>query len=354
MVATLTVHDVDATVLDVGVDVVPYGVLDRSEAGELLEAVTGFAAEHSRVVVRLQSGNDLLRYTARERGFRGGLRSSLDADLREPHAADSAPMTEAELVGAVTELLPDRQVGITRRVPLRRAVEFVIGDDALPRPVAIRVPVRADAFPEAIAALADTTVSVLRRFPVGVHRISCQSATWGMTKGRHGGVTDPRFAAIYLHPLYVLVDDRERALREALTQPPSPRASARVPAPSLAVDGTIAHELWHVIEAASHGRRAFAGVEFHRLLGEALGVATLEHALRGAESGAPDGWRAAHARLVDEVSAYATTNPREAKAEMFKLWWCRSGPPSPIVARFGQLLDEFSPEPDVHNVEGTD
>ena len=70
-------------------------------------------------------------------------------------------------------------------------------------------------------------------------------------------------------------------------QPPSPRASARVPAPSLAVDGTIAHELWHVIEAASYGPRAFAGVEFHRLLGEALGVATLEHALRGAEAGAP-------------------------------------------------------------------
>ena len=329
IVATLTIHDIDATVLDVGWTssrtafwTVPRRVSCSPPSPASPPSTRGSSSGCSRGAICCAtphaSGASAAACARRWTPTCG----SLDA-------ADPAPMTEADLVRAVTELLPERSVGITRRVPLRRAVEFVIGDDALPRPVAIRVPVRADAFPEAIAALADTTVSVLRRFPVGVHRISCQSATWGMTKGRHGGVTDPRFAVIYLHPLYVLVDDRERALRDALTQPPSPRASARVPAPSLAVDGTIAHELWHVIEAASHGPRAFAGVEFHRLLGEALGVATLEHALRGAEAGAPDGWRAAHARLVDEVSAYATTNPREAKAEMFKLWWCRSGPPSP-------------------------
>ena len=48
-------------------------------------------------------------------------------------------------------------------------------------------------------------------------------------------------------------------------------------------------------------------------------------------------------RLVDEVSEYATTNPREATAEMFKLWWCRDGAPSPVVARFGELIEEFFP-----------
>ena len=263
-------------------------------------------------------------------------------------------MTEADLIRAVTELLPDHRPAVARPARLIRTVDFVMTDAGLPRPVAIRVPVRTDAFPEAIAALADTTVSVLRRFPVGIHRISCQSATWGMVKGRHGGVTDPRSAVIYLHPLYVLVDERERHLRDALTRPPPSRPSGKVPAPSLAVDGTIAHELWHVIEAASYGPRGFAGVEFHRLLGEALGVATLEHALRGAEASAPDEWRAAHARLVDEVSAYATTDPGEAKAEMFKLWWCRNGSPSPIVARFGQLLDEFSPSTDTRNAGGTE
>ena len=50
-------------------------------------------------------------------------------------------------------------------------------------------------------------------------------------------------------------------------------------------------------------------------------------------------------RIVEEVSPYATTNMREATAELFKCWWCATpaNPPSPLVARFGALLDQYYP-----------
>ena len=41
------------------------------------------------------------------------------------------------------------------------------------------------------------------------------------------------------------------------------------------------------------------------MLGELLGVETLEQAVRGAGPRSPDSWKRAHARLVDEVSPYA-------------------------------------------------
>jgi hypothetical protein len=86
-------------------------------------------------------------------------------------------------------------------------------------------------------------------------------------------------------------------------------------------------------------------VEFNRALGEELGVETFEHALRGRDAGAPEPWRAGFRRIVAEVSPYATTNMREATAELFKLWWCASpqSPPAPLVARFGALLDRYYP-----------
>ena len=84
-------------------------------------------------------------------------------------------------------------------------------------------------------------------------------------------------------------------------------------------------------------------ISIHRALGEALGVDTLEHALRGGSPSAPPAWQHAYRRIVDEVSRYATTNPHEAKAEMFMQWWCRSGEPTPIVARFGEIIEAALP-----------
>jgi hypothetical protein len=38
------------------------------------------------------------------------------------------------------------------------------------------------------------------------------------------------------------------------------------------------------------------------------------------------------------VSAYATTNVREATAEMMRLWWLAPAPTPPIVPLFGELM----------------
>jgi hypothetical protein len=106
-----------------------------------------------------------------------------------------------------------------------------------------------------------------------------------------------------------------------------------------ALDGTVAHEAWHQIEAGFAARRLAERTELRRQLGLALGVETLEQAITGGHPRAPEHWRAAHARLRQLVSPYATTNPIEATAEMFKLWWCHIS--NPLVDRFGELLHEL-------------
>jgi hypothetical protein len=49
--------------------------------------------------------------------------------------------------------------------------------------------------------------------------------------------------------------------------------------------------------------------------------------------------QAAGRLLAETVSNYATTNPLEATAEMFELWW--HGASNPTIDRFGELLDRF-------------
>jgi hypothetical protein len=106
-----------------------------------------------------------------------------------------------------------------------------------------------------------------------------------------------------------------------------------------ALDGTVAHEAWHQIEAGFAARRLADRTELRHQLGLSLGVETLEQAIKGGHPRAPEHWRAAHVRLRQLVSPYAATNPVEATAEMFKLWWCRIS--NPVVDRFGELLQEL-------------
>jgi hypothetical protein len=120
--------------------------------------------------------------------------------------------------------------------------------------------------------------------------------------------------------------------------------SAAVARPFFPIDGVVAHEYWHNLDTTVLATPAVY-VEINRALGEELGVETFEHALRGGTAAAPVPWQQAHRRIINEVSRYATTNMREATAEMFKLWWCSSpeAPPAPLVARFGTLIDRFYP-----------
>jgi hypothetical protein len=117
-----------------------------------------------------------------------------------------------------------------------------------------------------------------------------------------------------------------------------PSRSATVPHPFSRVDGVAAHEAWHQIEFKFRGRHADY-IAFKRELGAALGVETLEHAIHGRQRNAPEPLVQACQRLATTVSPYATTNPLEATAEMFKLWWC--GVSNPTIDCFGGLLDRY-------------
>ena len=119
-----------------------------------------------------------------------------------------------------------------------------------------------------------------------------------------------------------------------------------MPRPLFPIDGVVAHEYWHNLDTTVLATPGVY-VEINRALGAELGVETFEHALRGREATAPPAWQQALRRIMHEVSPYATTNMREATAEMFKLWWCAPPrlPPAPLVARFGALLDRYYPPP---------
>jgi hypothetical protein len=106
------------------------------------------------------------------------------------------------------------------------------------------------------------------------------------------------------------------------------------------VDGTVAHEWWHQIDAHFQARRYRESIEFRREIGHYFGVETIEHAT-AVQANAPDAWKAAHERVAGEVSSYGGTNPKEATAELFKLWWCNVGEPTPVVRLFGQLLARY-------------
>jgi hypothetical protein len=123
--------------------------------------------------------------------------------------------------------------------------------------------------------------------------------------------------------------------------------SAQPPRPWFAIDGVVAHEYWHNLDTTVVASPA-TYLALNQGLGQELGVETYEHALRGREQGAPVAWQAAFGRILNEVSPYALTNWRESTAELFKLWWCRrvDGPPAPLVAAFGALLDRFYPPPE--------
>ena len=203
------------------------------------------------------------------------------------------------------------------------------------------MPNRPDAIPEAVAEILDTAVRVLRRFPVEILRISCETGSYDLASGRHAGETYPDVGMVYLNASYLLRRrPRAHATHVDRAQPRRASVARLVPPPYSSIDGITAHELWHRIEDAYHQADWIA---IHRALGAELGVETLEHALRGGSADAPPAWQHAYERVVDEVSQYATTNPREAKAEMFMQWWCRVGSPSPLVARFGEVIEAALP-----------
>jgi hypothetical protein len=307
------------------------GIMDRELARELVTAL-------APVDRPLALWDELTRTEARLAGWTGPLRAPLrPPGAMRPRAADADPR-----LTAVQELLPGIDVarrGFGRKVLNLRAVA---ADGGLR--MRLKAPDRNDLMSEVVAAALDTAFAIRRRYgrmTAGVHTITIDDGAGGFDDHATAGSTQGGSGTIYLETSLAFADalsaDRiRRGGRRGV--------SAAVPRPWFHIDGVVAHEIWHNMDATL---AAMPGVyvEFNRALGAELGVETFEHALRGRGAGAPEPWRAGFRRIVDEVSPYATTNMREATAELFKLWWCASAqsPPSPLVARFGALLDRYFP-----------
>jgi len=357
-----------------------------------LQALVSTARTAEADTIELDTSSLLVRHVARGLGFAGGLRRPLQrattAPAAAPWGADGAPPEQgygagedsagraAELAGALrawgVDARPRRTPGGVGRA-LRR-LSLGVSDTldvevpwAAGRAVVMGAPDRPDLMPEAVAVAADTTRSVLRRFPQlapAVRTIRFDRSSRGLVTGHYAGSADRSAGTIHLSAAYVAavaaLEDAHRRAAQAIAARGTAGSvpslaeritygalgpSARATAPFTAVDATMAHELWHQLEGAWEARHYREAMALRRGVGQALGVETLEQAVKGDERGASEARRAAFARLAAEVSPYATSSATEATAEMFKLWWCRVGPPTSVVARFGELVDHLIPPP---------
>jgi hypothetical protein len=330
---------------------------------DIVLATVARAKELGATDIELHGDSLLLRYAARQVGFGGALRVPLQArvgDVAPPTSLrTSAPGPgEPDATAWLSARLRELGVASTparRSRPLGRLATRLsggVGDTldvvvewAPGRTFTISVPDRPDIMPEGVALTADTAAAVLRRFPDqadAAKAIRFDRAEHGLKSGRYAGLAQLSVPSIHLTIGYVTTEHLMQMMR-ARPAAAVRTTSASPTSPYTVVDATVAHELWHQIESAFEARHYTSSMELRHQVGLELGVQTLEHAVKGANPKAPPAWQAAYRRLAAEVSPYATTNAREATAELFKLWWCRNGPLAPVVARFGELVDQLLP-----------
>jgi hypothetical protein len=308
-------------------------VIGRATAGALVEALTGAG------VATLDVGDELVRAEARALGWSGALRAPLAAPVG-PGGPDGPGGVE-DAVATVAALLPD--VRVERRASWRRAFSLRATTSDGVR-LSVKIADRPDVVPELVAAALDTAFGVRRRFgrmASGVHTIAIDDGAGKFNDHSTLGSAQSGTGTFFLDTSLACADAMDEHRRRANGRR---GVSAVVPRPWFMLDGVVAHEYWHNLDSAMVAAPA-TYLEFNRVLGAELGVETFEHALRGGERNAPPEWQAAFSRIVAEVSPYATTNMREATAELFKLWWCQSParPPAPLVARFGALVERYYP-----------
>ncbi len=306
-------------------------LLAREAARDLVQALATTGSGHVDVT------DELVRFEARAAGWTGALR----APLRPPTPGASSPAESDPRIAAVDELLPGvdvRRHGFGRRVLALRATAA----DGLR--MKVKAPDRDDFVPELVAGAIDVALTIRRRFgrmASGVHTIVIDDGAGTYDDHSTAGSAQSGSGTFFL--------DTSLAFADAIAAQRQRMAgrvgiSAAVSPPFTPIDGVVAHEYWHNLDATVVTTPAVY-VEINRALGEELGVDTFEHALRGGEAGAAVAWQAARVRIASEVSRYALTNLSEATAEMFKLWWCSTpaAPPSPLVACFGAQLERHYP-----------
>ncbi|MET0628258.1 MAG: hypothetical protein ABW033_07370 [Acidimicrobiia bacterium] len=322
----------------VAIDVAAPTHVRRLEARALLDAAFGLSTGDGPTRGLLVS-DELVRYEARCRGFTGALRAQLDAPGAEPIGS----LPELDIAEAVGALLPACEV--RHRRSLFRAPDLHVAARDGRGALRVRLPRDTEVMAEPIAAALDTALAVKARFgraASGIGGLSFDHGGEALATGAISGLAEGASGVVVLTPNFVgadLLAEERRARADAGWRVRPAPASARPFAP---LDGVVAHECWHYLDAEIRVSGT-AYIEFNAALGDALGVGTLEHALRGRERDAPPEWRDAHERLVHDVSAYAGTNPREASAEMFSLWWTTPEPRAPVIERFGELVERYFP-----------
>ncbi len=314
--------------------------------------------------VVLDRAGPVIRGLARRLGFTGPLRRPLARPLwsAAPGGADSSPPAPDTLEEAVAALLPGVEVVRRASSRLRTAsraaqtglsssceLEVRGADDD--RALRVTVADGRQVLVEEVALAIDTTLAMRRAFGAAgscLRTLAFDRAHHGFRSGQVGGMAHQSIGSIHLNGAYLTAEGRLGLIRQQWERANRPgrqsryRPSARPTDPRFTpLDGVTAHECWHVIDGVFVLERFDEAVAFRRRLGQHLGVETLEQALYGAERRATAAQRAAHARLADEVSPYATTSILEATAELFKLWWCTPDDPPPILRLFGELLDQF-------------
>jgi hypothetical protein len=233
----------------------------------------------------------------------------------------------------VAEYLPDALVDLQTASPPRRVLRFLAtGLGRAGRITAHRagveaslvVPLGPDTLVEPVAATVDTVLTLTERLgPVATRippvRFSINDA--GIAGGRTAGANAG--AGIVLSPMYVdanavaRIRKRRDAEARGVESPRRPRWE------HFPVDLVIVHEIGHSLDQATHSGRLSDTVEARRTLGESVGVASIELALRAGWQDAPAAWVAAREHVVTDLSLYATTNCVELFAEAFVAWYLR-------------------------------
>ena len=304
----------------------------------------------------------LLRHAAARMGGSGSLRGpiALSTTHRPNPTQTIHPWPEARLVEALAWFGIEAEARPTRGGILGRAARsaasgvtketvVAVTGGARGKGFVLSVPDRPDLLPEAVAMAADTGVAVQRRFPVhagAIRRMSFDRSARGLIDGRIGGLANQGVQVMHLNVGYVAEApalDLRRVMAEATSGASAGPTSARPSGPFTIVDKVVAHECWHLVEMSMQTRTRNAHTELRRLMGEHLGVGTLERAFRTGAEGDEPAALVARRRILEEVSPYAATMAVECTAELFACWWCRGPQVSPLVATFGGILDRLFP-----------
>ena len=335
----------------------------RADVRRLMVAIAELAHTPDVVDVRLRATDPLVRAMARAEGFEGSLRADLSRSVASwpfigPDIGNDWPSYErGEILHLLRDLLPGTVVTIEPGgVVARLARRFETGIGGSARVIAVRngtrvqmvAPLGSDLMIESLAAALDTMLTIFVRFAMVARHVPpvvFGMAALEMVEGRISGQASG--GRITINPAHVSVDALETLIRtETESNPGARRAFRASRKPSgryFPVDGVVAHEIGHSIDHLGRNGRIADSTQFRQSIGAALGVESVELALRGPDPDAPPEWQRAQRALVEQISDYATTNGVELFAEIFKAWF--EGAESPVTLAFDSLMAEWFPPP---------